>query len=87
MASIPVGILGATGLVGQRLIQLLADHPWFELTVVAASCRSAGGEIELELFRGMPHRFGQEPGPETDRALGLMKGFVARLLAAPTIAA
>jgi aspartate-semialdehyde dehydrogenase len=38
----PVGILGATGLVGQRLIQMLEKHPWFELTWVAASERSAG---------------------------------------------
>jgi len=36
------GILGATGAVGQRLVQLLADHPWFELTEVAASERSSG---------------------------------------------
>ena len=36
------GILGATGTVGQRLVQLLADHPWFELTEVAASERSSG---------------------------------------------
>jgi len=39
---IPVGILGATGTVGQRFIQLLADHPWFEITALAASDRSAG---------------------------------------------
>jgi aspartate-semialdehyde dehydrogenase len=38
------GILGATGMVGQRLVQLLADHPWFELTEVAASERSSGKE-------------------------------------------
>ena len=37
-----VGILGATGMVGQRFITLLADHPWFEVTTVAASPRSAG---------------------------------------------
>ncbi len=37
-----VGVLGATGLVGQRLVSLLADHPWFELTEVAASERSSG---------------------------------------------
>src|SRR5215813_138756 len=37
-----VGVLGATGLVGQRLVKLLADHPWFELTEVAASERSSG---------------------------------------------
>lgn len=39
---IPVGILGATGAVGQRFVQLLADHPWFEITALAASERSAG---------------------------------------------
>ena len=37
-----VGILGATGMVGQRFISLLENHPWFEVTVVAASPRSAG---------------------------------------------
>jgi aspartate-semialdehyde dehydrogenase len=37
-----VGILGATGAVGQRFIQLLADHPWFNITWIAASDRSAG---------------------------------------------
>jgi aspartate-semialdehyde dehydrogenase len=36
------GVLGATGLVGQRLVSLLAEHPWFELTEVAASERSSG---------------------------------------------
>lgn len=36
------GVLGATGLVGQRLVKLLARHPWFELTEVAASERSSG---------------------------------------------
>lgn len=39
---IPVGVLGATGSVGQKFISLLADHPWFEITEVAASERSAG---------------------------------------------
>jgi aspartate-semialdehyde dehydrogenase len=39
---IPVAVLGATGAVGQRFVQLLADHPWFELCAVAASARSAG---------------------------------------------
>jgi len=41
-ARIPVGILGATGLVGQRLVQALEDHPWFEVTALAASDNSAG---------------------------------------------
>ena len=39
---IPVGILGATGVVGQRFIQLLEGHPWFEVAWLAASDRSAG---------------------------------------------
>ncbi len=39
---IEVGILGATGTVGQRFIQLLEDHPWFQVAWVAASDRSAG---------------------------------------------
>src|ERR1700681_3085247 len=39
---IPVGILGATGTVGQRFIQLLDQHPWFEVAWLAASDRSAG---------------------------------------------
>ncbi|HUV72758.1 MAG TPA: aspartate-semialdehyde dehydrogenase, partial [Anaerolineae bacterium] len=42
MSEIPVGILGATGMVGQRFVQLLADHPWFKVTSVAASETSAG---------------------------------------------
>ena len=37
-----VGILGATGMVGQRFITLLADHPWYDIKVLAASSRSAG---------------------------------------------
>ena len=39
---IPVGILGATGIVGQRFIQLLEHHPWFEVAWLAASDRSEG---------------------------------------------
>ena len=41
-----VGILGATGMVGQRFITLLEDHPWFEVALVAASERSAGKPYE-----------------------------------------
>ena len=41
-----VGILGGTGMVGQRFISLLEDHPWFEVTLVAASERSAGKTYE-----------------------------------------
>ncbi|MES3032897.1 MAG: aspartate-semialdehyde dehydrogenase [Gemmatimonadota bacterium] len=39
---LPVAILGATGMVGQTFVRLLADHPWFTVTTVAASERSAG---------------------------------------------
>ncbi|MDR2344400.1 MAG: aspartate-semialdehyde dehydrogenase [Spirochaetaceae bacterium] len=42
MKKIPVGILGATGMVGQNYIALLAGHPWFKVNYVAASPRSAG---------------------------------------------
>jgi len=42
MSRIPVAILGATGTVGQKFVRLLADHPWFEPAVLAASEQSAG---------------------------------------------
>src|SRR5271168_4041003 len=41
-----IGILGATGMVGQRFIQLLEDHPWFQITWLAASDRSSGKKYE-----------------------------------------
>lgn len=41
-----VGILGGTGMVGQRFIALLENHPWFEVTTIAASPRSAGKTYE-----------------------------------------
>jgi aspartate-semialdehyde dehydrogenase len=41
-SKIPVGILGATGAVGQRFVQLLEGHPWFEVTALAASDQSTG---------------------------------------------
>lgn len=42
MNKISVGILGATGTVGQKFVELLAEHPWFEISALAASDRSAG---------------------------------------------
>ena len=42
MQKLKVGILGATGIVGQRFILLLENHPWFEVTTLAASPSSAG---------------------------------------------
>ncbi|WP_256757780.1 aspartate-semialdehyde dehydrogenase [Cohnella sp. WQ 127256] len=41
-----VGIVGGTGMVGQRFVQLLEEHPWFEVTVIAASASSAGKTYE-----------------------------------------
>ncbi len=46
MNKLKVGILGATGMVGQRFISILENHPWFEVTTVAASPRSAGKTYE-----------------------------------------
>ncbi|HEY0782260.1 MAG TPA: aspartate-semialdehyde dehydrogenase [Thermoanaerobaculia bacterium] len=54
---IEVGILGATGTVGQRFVELLEDHPWFTLTHVAASDKSAGkryGEATAWQLAGTP---------------------------------
>ena len=41
-----VGIIGATGMVGQRFVNLLANHPWFNVVTLAASARSAGKSYE-----------------------------------------
>lgn len=46
MKTYQVGVVGATGMVGQRFISLLENHPWFSLAVVAASSRSAGKTYE-----------------------------------------
>jgi len=46
MSKMKVGVIGATGMVGQRFLTLLEDHPYFEVTVLAASARSAGKTYE-----------------------------------------
>lgn len=46
-----VGVLGGTGMVGQRFITLLEDHPWFEVVTIAASARSAGRTYEEAVGR------------------------------------
>ena len=48
--------------------------------------RDAGGDIDLELFPGMPHGFGNMPGAESERAIECMKGFIARQLSRPAVA-
>ena len=57
MSKIPVAVLGATGLVGQRLVRRLADHPWFELAALSGSERSIGrpyGEVVRWRLPGDP---------------------------------
>jgi aspartate-semialdehyde dehydrogenase len=57
---IPVGVLGATGAVGQKFVSLLENHPWFELTELAASDRSAGrtypDAVIWRQYTGIPNR-------------------------------
>lgn len=53
-----VGILGATGAVGQKFVSLLKDHPWFTVTALAASDRSAG-----KTYRKATNWIGEEPIP------------------------
>jgi acetyl esterase len=50
----------------------------------AKAFRSAGGEVELEIFPSMPHGFGNTPGVESDHAIELMKAFIARQLTKAT---
>ncbi len=64
-----VGILGATGMVGQRFISLLEEHPWFEVVAVAASPRSAGRTYE-EAVGGRWKM--QKPMPEAVKKLVVM---------------
>jgi aspartate-semialdehyde dehydrogenase len=69
-----VGILGATGTVGQRFVQLLAEHPWFEVTALAASERSTGRTyreaVRWKLESPIPEGIGKmpvlEPKPNLD---------------------
>lgn len=68
MTKIKVGILGATGTVGQRFAQLLTDHPYFDLAVLAASERSAGKSYKEAtnwiLPQPMPAYLGEMPVQE-----------------------
>ena len=58
-----IGILGATGMVGQRFIQLLENHPWFEVSWLAASDRSSGKRygdaVKWKLDSPLPERIAQ----------------------------
>ncbi len=69
MGKIKVGILGATGAVGQRFVQLLVDHPWFEIGVLAASERSAN-----KPYAEATHWVLDTPIPEGVRETVLVEG-------------
>ena len=71
-----VGVLGATGMVGQRFITLLAEHPWFEITALAASPRSAGKTYE-EAVGGRWKM--QTPMPELVKKMEVMIGLLLKL--------
>jgi aspartate-semialdehyde dehydrogenase len=60
MPSIPVGILGATGMVGQQFIALLADHPWFKVSYLGASERSSGKAFKDAAAWRLPNRLPDE---------------------------
>lgn len=70
MNKLKVGILGATGMVGQRFVSLLDNHPWFELTTVAASPRSAGKSYEEAVAKRWAM---SAPIPETVRKLTVLR--------------
>src|SRR5260370_1918068 len=81
---IPVGILGATGTVGQRFIQLLDQHPWFDVTWLAASDRSAGKPYaeatKWRLSSTLPEKLAQmrdAPGPPERGQLKVIVGAAA----------
>ncbi len=74
-----VGILGATGMVGQRFITLLENHPWFEVSVVAASPGSAGKRYE----EAVDGRWKMDvPIPESVRKMVLKNGADVEAVAA-----
>lgn len=69
MKKYKVGIIGGTGMVGQRFITLMEGHPWFQLTVIAASPRSAGKTYE----QAVSGRWAMEkPIPEEAKGLVVM---------------
>jgi aspartate-semialdehyde dehydrogenase len=71
---INVGVLGATGAVGQRFVQLLADHPWFHLKALTASDRSAG-----KLYRDVVNWRLDVPFPEKVGGIGISPTTIASL--------
>ena len=69
MKQYKVGVVGCTGMVGQRFVTLMENHPWFKLTVVAASARSAGKTYEEAVS---PRWAMDTPIPEEAKGLVVM---------------
>ena len=69
MKKYKVGIIGATGMVGQRFVCLNSNHPWFELTVLAASARSAGKTYQEAVGARWAM---EEPMPENAASMVIM---------------
>ena len=79
MKTYSVGIIGCTGMVGQRFVTLLADHPWFRITALAASARSAGKTYE----EAIGDRWAMtKPMPDSVRAMPVMDAADVRAVAA-----
>ena len=79
---IEVGVLGATGMVGQQFIQQLAGHPWFELTWLAASERSEGKSYADAAPWRLETPIPEGIGGRTRRLLHARQGPAARVLGA-----
>src|SRR5437870_9763722 len=75
---IPVAVLGATGMVGQRFIELLQGHPWFELVALAAS-EQHGGRSYAEVTRW------RLPGSEMPTAAAALPVVTCRPKALPAV--
>ena len=69
MKQYKVGVIGCTGMVGQRFVTLLENHPWFQLTAVAASARSSGKTYEEVAG---PRWAMAVPMPEKAKKLGVL---------------
>jgi aspartate-semialdehyde dehydrogenase len=82
----PIGILGATGMVGQRFIQLLENHPWFRVTWLAASDRSSGKKYgdaaRWRLDTPLPERIANMTVSPADPAAGARKSVPRIIFAA-----
>jgi acetyl esterase/lipase len=62
--------------------ELDSNVPWQIQEKFAQAYRAAGGECELEIFKGCEHMWIQDPGPQTDRAHEILKAFIAKQLRA-----